>query len=224
MTSSVIVHINYWECRHKKGIADSTNEYIRSIYQYWEDWRNLLPIWFWIWWWPSKMIGKIVCQHRSWSAGRNSSNMPSGGVGPSQSSNMSPYWRIIAFYNSYQFWMHPSNNMGIHCNDLGLRVCRLGVTTVTFCNPHQRIPESSASFLSPQAHSRNLTLIPDSEHPFLIMLDHSWPDRAQPDCLYLSLISSSSLSLASSHTLPLPLSRSLHLTLWVLHLCQPYTT
>ena len=93
------------------------------------------------------------------------------------------------------------------------------VTTVTFCNPHQRIPESSASFPSPHTQSRNLTLIPDSEHPFLITLDHSRPDR-----LYLALVSSSSLSLASSHTLPLPLSRSLRLTLLVLRLRQPYTT
>ena len=98
------------------------------------------------------------------------------------------------------------------------------VTTVTFCNPHQRIPESSASFPSPHAQSRKLTLIPDSEHPFPIMLDHSQPDRAQPNRLYLSLVSSSSLSLASPHTLPLPLSRSLHLTLLVLRLRQPYTT
>ena len=46
------------------------------------------------------------------------------------------------------------------------------VTTVTFCNPHQRIPEPSAPFLSPQAQSRNLTVISDSEHPFPITLDH----------------------------------------------------
>ena len=92
------------------------------------------------------------------------------------------------------------------------------VTTVTFCNPHQRIPESSAPFPSPHAQSRNLTLIPNSEHLFPITLDHSQPDR-----LYLSLVSSSSLSLASSHMLPLPLSRSLHLTLLVLRLHQPYT-
>ena len=98
------------------------------------------------------------------------------------------------------------------------------VTTVTFCNPHQRIPESSASFPSPQAQSRNPTLIPNSERPFPIMLNHSRTDQAQPDCLYLSLISSSSLSLISSHTLSLPLSRSLRLTLLVLHLRQPYTT
>ena len=95
----------------------------------------------------------------------------------------------------------------------------LSVMTVTFCNPHQRIPEFSASFPSPHAQSRNLTLIPDSEHLFPITLDHSRPDH-----LYLSLISSSSLSLASSHTLPLPFSRSLRLTLLVLCLCQPYTT
>ena len=93
------------------------------------------------------------------------------------------------------------------------------VTTVTFCNPHQHIPESSAPFPSPHAQSRNLTLIPNSEHPILITLDHS-----RPDCLYLSLVSSSSLSLASSHTLSLPLSRSLHLTFLVLCLRQPYTT
>ena len=93
------------------------------------------------------------------------------------------------------------------------------VTTMTFCNPHLRIPETSASFPSPQAQSRNLTLIPNSERPFPIMLDHSQPDR-----LYLSLVSSSSLSLTSSHTLPLSLSRSLCLTLLVLHLRQPYTT
>ena len=98
------------------------------------------------------------------------------------------------------------------------------VTTVTFCNPHQRIPEPSAPFPSPQAQSRNLTVIPSSEHPFPITLDHSRPDRAQPDRLYLSLVSSSSPSLASSHTLPLPLSRSLHLTPLVLRLRQPYTT
>ena len=96
--------------------------------------------------------------------------------------------------------------------------------TVTFCNPHKHIPESSASFPSPHAQSQNLTLIPDSEHPFPITLDHSQPDRAQPDHLYLSLVSSSSLSLASSHMLPLPLSCSLRLTLLVLHLRQPYTT
>ena len=47
------------------------------------------------------------------------------------------------------------------------------ITTVTFYNPHQCIPESSASFPSPHAQSRNLTLIPDSEHLFLITLDHS---------------------------------------------------
>ena len=98
------------------------------------------------------------------------------------------------------------------------------VTTVTFCNPHQRIPEPSAPFPSPHAQSRNLTPIPDSEHPILITLDHSRPDRAQPDRLYLSLVSSSSLSLASSHTLTLPLSRSLRLTPLVLRLRQPYTT
>ena len=56
------------------------------------------------------------------------------------------------------------------------------------------------------------------------MLDHSRPDQAQPDRLYLSLVSSSSLSLTSSHTLPLPLSRSLRLTPLVLRLRQPYTT
>ena len=99
----------------------------------------------------------------------------------------------------------------------------VSVMTVTFCNPHQCIPEPSAPFPSPQAQSQNLTVIPDSEHPFLIMLDHSRPDRVQPDHLYLSLVSSSSLSLASSHTLPLPLPRSLCLTLLVLCLCQPYT-
>ena len=93
------------------------------------------------------------------------------------------------------------------------------VTTVTFCNPHQRIPEPSAPFPSPQAQSRNLTVIPDSEHPFPIMLDHSRPDH-----LYLSLVSSRSLSLASSHTLPLPLSCSLRLTPLVLCLREPYTT
>ena len=98
------------------------------------------------------------------------------------------------------------------------------VTTVTFCNPHQRIPEPSAPFPSPQAQSLNLTVIPDPEHPSPITLNHSRPDRVQPDCLYLSLVSSSFLSLASSHTLPLPLSRSLHLTLLVLCLRQPYTT
>ena len=95
---------------------------------------------------------------------------------------------------------------------------------MTFCNPHQRIPEPSAPFPSPQAQSRNLTVIPDSEHPFPITLDHSRPDRVQPDRLYLSLVSSSFLSLTSSHTLPLPLSRSLRLTLLVLRLHQPYTT
>ena len=47
------------------------------------------------------------------------------------------------------------------------------ITTVTFYNPHQRIPKSSASFPSPHAQSRNLTLIPDSEHLFPITLDHS---------------------------------------------------
>ena len=47
------------------------------------------------------------------------------------------------------------------------------VTTMTFCNPHQRIPKSSAPFLSPHTQSQNLTLIPDSEHLILIMLDHS---------------------------------------------------
>ena len=98
------------------------------------------------------------------------------------------------------------------------------VTTVTFCNPHQCIPEPSAPFPSLQAQSRNLTVIPDSEHLFPITLDHSRPNRAQPDRLYLSLVSSSSLSLASSHTLPLPLSRSLRLTPLVLRLRQPYTT
>ena len=98
------------------------------------------------------------------------------------------------------------------------------VTTVTFCNPHQRIPESSASFPSLQAQSRNLTVIPNSEHLFPITLDHSRPDWVQPDRLYLSLVSSSFLSLASSHTLPLPLSHSLRLTLLVLRLRQPYTT
>ena len=98
------------------------------------------------------------------------------------------------------------------------------VTTMTFCNPHQRIPEPSAPFPSPQAQSQNLTVIPDSEHPFPITLDHSRPDRVQPNRLYLSLVSSSFLSLASSHTLPLPLSHSLRLTLLVLHLRQPYTT
>ena len=98
------------------------------------------------------------------------------------------------------------------------------VMTVTFCNPHQCIPESSASFPSPQAQSRNPTLIPNSECPFLITLNHSRPDWAQPNRLYLSLVSSSSLSLAFSHTLPLPLSRSLRLTLLVLRLRQPYTT
>ena len=98
------------------------------------------------------------------------------------------------------------------------------VTTVTFCNPHQHIPKSSASFPSPQAQSRNPTLIPNSERPFPITLDHSWPNRAQPNRLYLSLVSSSSLSLVSSHTLPLPLSCSLRLTLLVLCLRQPYTT
>ena len=86
------------------------------------------------------------------------------------------------------------------------------------------IPETSAPFLSPQAHSRNLTLIPDSEHLFPIMLEHSQPDWAQPDRLYLSLVSSSSLSLASSHMLPLSLSRSLCLTLLVLRLRQPNIT
>ena len=96
--------------------------------------------------------------------------------------------------------------------------------TVTFCNPHQRIPKSSVSFPSPHAQSQNLTLIPNSERLFPIMLDHSRPDWAQPDRLYLSLISSSSLSLTSSHTLPLPLSHSLRLTLLVLRLRQPYTT
>ena len=101
---------------------------------------------------------------------------------------------------------------------------RMTVTTVTFCNPHQRIPESSAPFPSLQAQSRNLAVIPNSEHPFPITLDHSQPDRVQPDCLYLSLVSSSFLSLASSHTLPLPLSCSLRLTLLVLRLRQPYTT
>ena len=50
---------------------------------------------------------------------------------------------------------------------------RLCVMTVTFCNPHQRIPESSAPFPSPHAQSQNLTLIPDSEHLFPITLDHS---------------------------------------------------
>ena len=99
---------------------------------------------------------------------------------------------------------------------------RRAVTTVTFCNPHQCIPEPSAPSPSPQAQSQNLTVIPDSEHLFLIMLDHSRPDRVQPNRLYLSLVSSSFLSLASSHTLPLPLSRSLHLTLLVLRLRQPY--
>ena len=104
------------------------------------------------------------------------------------------------------------------------KLTRVSVTTVTFCNPHQRIPEPSASFPSPQAQSRNLTVIPNSEHPFPITLDHSRPDQAQPDRLYLSLVSSSSLSLASSHMLPLPLSCSLRLTPLVLHLRQPYTT
>ena len=64
---------------------------------------------------------------------------------------------------------------------------------------------------------------------FLVFLDrtfkhYSRPDRAQPDRLYLSLVSSSSPSLASSHMLPLPLSRSLRLTPLVLRLRQPYTT
>ena len=90
--------------------------------------------------------------------------------------------------------------------------------------PHQRIPESSAPFPSPHAQSWNLTLIPDSEHLILITLDHSRPDRAQPDRLYLSLVSSGSLSLASSYMLSLPLSRSLRLTFLVLRLRQPYTT
>ena len=134
--------------------------------------------------------------------------------------------------------VHPSDNkVGIHCQPYlqgSSLVCWLyfiehfsiipSVTTVTFCNPHQCIPETSAPFPSPQARSWNPTLVPDSQHPFPTTLDHSWPDRAQPDRLYLSLISSSSLSLASSHTLPLPLSCSLRLTLWVLHLHQPYTT
>ena len=66
-----------------------------------------------------------------------------------------------------------------------MQVC---VTIVTFRNPHQCIPESSASFPSPQAQSRNPTLIPDSERLFPIMLDHSRPDRAQPNRLYLSLV------------------------------------
>ena len=79
------------------------------------------------------------------------------------------------------------------------------------------IPEPTRSIPEPHTYS-------NSEHPFLITLDHSWPDQAQPDHLYLSLISSSSLSLASSHMLPLPLSRSLRLTLLVLYLRQPYTT
>ena len=70
------------------------------------------------------------------------------------------------------------------------------------------IPETSVPFLSPQPQSQNPTLIPDSKHLFLTMLDHSLPDWAQPDRLYLSLVDSSSLSLASSHTLPLPLFRS----------------
>ena len=98
------------------------------------------------------------------------------------------------------------------------------VTTVTSCNPHPHIPETAAPFLSPQAQSRNLTIIPDSEHPFPITLNHSWPDRAQPDRLYLPLVSSSSLSLTSPHTLPLSLSRSLRLTLLVLCLRQHQQT
>ena len=73
--------------------------------------------------------------------------------------------------------------------------------TMTFCNPHPHIPEPSAPSPSPQAQSQNPTLIPDSEHSFPIMLDHFRPDWAQPNRLYLSLVSSSSLSLASSHTL-----------------------
>ena len=76
------------------------------------------------------------------------------------------------------------------------RGCVWSVMTMTFCNPHQCIPKPSAPFPSPQAHSRNPTLIPDSKYLFPIMLDHFWPNR-----LYLSFVISSSLSLASSHTL-----------------------
>ena len=71
--------------------------------------------------------------------------------------------------------------------------------------PSPCIPESSTPFLSPQAHSQ-------IQHLFLTMSEYSRPNRAQPDHLYLSLVSSSSLSLASSHMLPLPLFYSLRLT------------
>ena len=121
-------------------------------------------------------------------------------------------------YNKSHCWAKYLHNLSCRLQEKPRPVAS-SVMTMTFCNPHQCIPESSASFPSPHAQSRNLTLIPDSERPFLITLNHSQPDR-----LYLSLISSSSLSLASSHTLPLPLSHSLRLTLLVLRLHQPYTT
>ena len=86
--------------------------------------------------------------------------------------------------------------------------CRLnGIIDMSLSRPWPSATLTHA-FLSPQHHprahkaqSQNPTLISNSEHSFPITLKHSWPDLAQPDCLYLSLISSSSLSLTSSHTL-----------------------
>ena len=95
-------------------------------------------------------------------------------------------------------------------------------TRVDWCHNHDLlqpspwIPDPSVPFPSPQAHSQ-------IQHSLPTTPDYSWPDQAQPDHLYLSLISSSFLSLASSSMLPLPLFHSLHLTPWVLHLHQHYT-
>ena len=73
---------------------------------------------------------------------------------------------------------------------------------------HKLNPETLHSFLTQNAHSRSRSITPD-------------PIGLNPiACTYLSL----ALSLASSHMLPLPLSRSLRLTLLVLCLHQPYTT
>ena len=67
---------------------------------------------------------------------------------------------------------------------------------MTFCNPHQHIPKPSAPFPSPQTHSRNPTLIPDSKHFFLTPNTCSWSCLITSDpiglnpiaCTYFSLV------------------------------------
>ena len=118
------------------------------------------------------------------------------------------------------------------CSIMFLYACNCAcVTTMTFCNPHQRIPEPSASFLRPQHCPQAHKLNPETLHSFPTPNTHSQSCLITPDpiglnpiaCTYLSLVLVPCLSLPhicylTSTSFPPPVSLSSLLPSTIYHL------